>query len=252
MSGKLYLGTSGWSYKDWVGPFYPEGLRTSQYLEYYATKFKTVEIDSTFYRIPSSKTVAAWYQNTPENFLFSVKFPRVITHEKRLQHCSAELNHFLRNISLLQEKLGPLVLQFDYKFTPEFLPPLREFLPQLPPEYRYALEIRNRSWYRQEPFFQELERYHCALVLQDLYYMPKFFRLTAPFTFIRLLGNRKLILDDFSHVRIDREEALNDWAQRIVTMFQEGIDVYVYSNNRFQGYAPATIENLLQKIEALH
>ncbi len=249
MTSKLFLGTSGWSYKDWINTFYPADLKPKDYLGFYTSKFTAVEIDATFYRIPSAKMVSGWYQNSPEHFIFSPKLPQKITHEKRLQNCSSELTAFLTAISILEEKLGPLVLQFDYAFTPEFLPQLTEFLPQLPSTNRYAVEIRNRKWYECEAFFNLLEKYKCAFVLQDLYYMPKFFRLTAPFTYIRLLGNRKLIPDDFSHVRLDREEALNDWARRIVELLNEGIEVYAFANNRYQGHAPETIINLQQKIQ---
>lgn len=251
MSGKLLAGTSGWSYKDWVGPFYPKATASADFLAFYAKKFQTVEIDSTFYRIPSTETVRKWFQITPENFIFSPKFPRVITHEKRLQNCSAELDKFLSVFSLLKHKLGPLVLQFEYSFTPEYFPQLADFLPQLPENYKFAVEVRNELWHKNVDFFDLLEKYHCALVMQDLYYMPKYFRITAPFTFIRLLGNRKQIPDDFSHARIDREDALNDWARRTLEMVSEGIDVYIYSNNRYQGFAPATVTNLNAKIQKL-
>ena len=246
----LFIGTSGWYYKDWLGPFYPKKLPAGEYLSYYASHFSTVEIDSTFYRIPTRKIVTGWYQKTPDNFLFSPKFPQIITHEKRLTHCRSELDGFLNNISLLGEKLGPLILQFDYRFTPDYLPQLSDFLPQLPPDKLFAIEIRNRAWFKQKNFFDLLEKHKCALVLQDLYYMPKFFRITAPFSYIRLLGNRKQIPDDFSHVRVDREEALNDWAGRILAMLNEGLTIYAYSNNRYQGHAPTTVKTLLSKIQS--
>ncbi len=252
MSGKLQVGTSGWSYKDWVGPFYPKGTAPGNYLPFYAAKFQTVEIDATFYRITSAKIVEGWFEKTGENFVFSPKFPRIITHEKRLKNCGAELDRFLSVLSLLKHKLGPMVLQFDYSFTPDYLPDLANFLPQLPDNYRFAVEIRNKLWFKKTEFFDLLENYKCGFILQDLYYMPKYYRITAPFTFIRLLGNRKLIPDDFSHVRIDRENALNDWAKRIVEMVSEGMDVYAYSNNRYQGHAPTTVSNLIDKIKNLN
>ena len=248
---EIHLGTSGWSYKDWVGPFYTRGVAPANYLSHYAQHFDSVEIDSTFYRIPAERIVRSWEAKTPENFLFCPKFPRVITHDKRLQNCSEELVQFLSRMDLLGDKLGPLVLQFDYGFTPDFFPVLKAFLSEFPAGYRIAVEIRNRKWLHFEPFFSLLEERRCALVIQDLYYMPRFIRLTAPFTYIRLLGDRRQIPDDFSHARVDRELELSDWAQRIVDMASEGVEVFAYSNNRYQGHAPETVRTLRSKVNAI-
>jgi uncharacterized protein YecE (DUF72 family) len=251
LTGKLHIGTAGWSYKDWVGPFYPKGIKAKDYLSYFSTKFDSVEVDSTFYAVPAEKVVLGWLQNSPDHFSFAPKFPQIITHHKRLTNCSLELEAFSQSMSLLQHKLGPLVLQFDFNFTPDFLPQLTDLLPQLPEQWRYAVEIRNRKWYGTPKFFDLLERYKCALVIQDIYYMPRFVRLTAPFTYLRLLGDRRKIPDNFSRVRIDREKQLTDWAERIVSMLSEGVEVYAYANNHYQGHAPATVENLKEKIRGL-
>jgi uncharacterized protein YecE (DUF72 family) len=110
----LRLGTSAWSNPSWVGVFYPEGTKPSDYLARYAEKYDCVEIDSTFYRIPSSSMIKKWYQDTPEGFLFAAKVPQVITHEKVMLDCEQELSEFLKSVSGLKEKLGPLLLQFPY------------------------------------------------------------------------------------------------------------------------------------------
>lgn len=251
MEKRLHLGTAGWSYKDWLGPFYPKGTKPRDYLSYFSSKFDSVEIDSTFYAVPEEHIIQRWKECAGSDFLFCPKFPQIITHEKRLTDCALELDLYLGRIQKLGGKLGPQVLQFDYRFTPKYLPALGDFLAQLPSDYQYAVEIRNRNWLGLNEFFELLEYHHCALVMQDIYYMPRFFKLTAPFTYIRLLGDRRAVPDDFSHVRIDRERELSDWAGRIVQMLEEGIEVYTYVNNRYQGHAPATALNLKKKIESL-
>ena len=118
----LHVGTMGWSYGFWKGTFYPEKLPSKEFLGYYARQFGTVEVDSTFYRIPRTQTVTDWKTQTPEDFVFSLKFPQVITHIKMLEDCQEETNVFLEHASLLKEKLGVLLLQFPYAFKPESFP----------------------------------------------------------------------------------------------------------------------------------
>ncbi len=245
---KLYLGTSGWSYKDWRGIFYPARSSNNDWLSQYAETFSTVEIDSTFYGIPRSSTVEKWQKATPDHFIFAPKVPRTITHENRLQRCSPIWDHFLETMALLGDKLGPIVLQFDYKFTfKDHFQNLKQFLEKetLPP--KLCVEIRNKDWHRRE-FYELLEAHHTALVLNDLYYMPRVIEITTDFTYIRLLGNRKLIPDDFSSVRINRDRELDWWSQRIVRFLEKNLEVYVYSNNRYQGHAPATMHSLKERL----
>lgn len=251
MPGKLHIGTVAWSYKDWVGPFYPPKTKPNEYLKFIPSKFNSVEVDFTFYRTPKPEMIDNWLAATPGDFSFSPKFPRKITHFKRLEDCSEELDFYLNRISTLGDKLGPMLIQFDYKFGPENLPQLSYFLPQLPENHRYAVEVRNRKWLDEPEFFELLEKYKCAFVVQDLYYMPKVVRLTASFVYIRLIGDRRKIKDDFTHIQVAKDDKLDDWAKRIVEMLKEGIDVYVYCSNRYEGFAPGTAENLRGKIEAL-
>ena len=118
----LHVGTMGWSYGFWKGTFYPEKLPSNEFLGYYARQFGTVEVDSTFYRIPRTQTVTDWKEQTPDGFVFSLKFPQVITHVKMLEDCQEETKVFLERVSLLKEKLGVLLLQFPYAFKPESFP----------------------------------------------------------------------------------------------------------------------------------
>ncbi|MHB2154898.1 DUF72 domain-containing protein [Calditrichota bacterium GD2] len=246
---RLYIGTSGWSYRDWKGVFYPEQIKQAQYLNHYSRHFNSVEVDSTFYGIPRLTTVENWFAQTPEDFIFTLKVPQIITHEKRLQNCRAEWEAFLETTAGLKQKRGALILQFDYKFNfGDYFRALDDFLAEHAGQAKLAVEIRNRGWHN-EQFYSMLKERGVALVLNDLYYMPRVVKLTAPFTIVRLLGNRKQIPDDFTHVRVNREDDLNWWAERIEQFLEKELEVYVYSNNRYQGHAPSTIRTLMQKLE---
>ncbi len=149
----LLLGTSAFTANGWQGSFYPPGMQPRDFLSFYATKFKTVEIDATYYGTPSYSTVRGWYEKTSSDFIFAAKVPQVITHEKVLKNCEAEFDEFVNRMGLLNEKLGPLLLQFPWlnKFEmqqDEFLRRLRFFLQRLTdlPTVRFVVEIRNRTW----------------------------------------------------------------------------------------------------------
>ncbi len=244
---RLHVGTSGWAYPEWIGPFYPAGTLPRDFLASYSQRFGAVEIDSTFYRIPTAKMVDAWDAATPEDFRFAPKVSQVITHERRLEDCAFELGMFLDVVRRLGTKLGPLVFQFEAGFRVESLAVLGAFLERLPKDIRYAVEIRHRSWLCDE-FYQLLESHKVALVLADLYYMPKLDRVTTAFTYIRLLGKRSDIPHDFSQVRLDRERELRLWAGRIRTYLERGLEVFAFANNRFQGHGPATARALLTRL----
>lgn len=143
---RLSVGTSGWSYPGWLGPFYPTGTLPRDFLAVYAREFGAAEIDSTFCRIPTPKMVDAWNAGTPETFRFAPKVPHVITHEKRLENCAAELDTLLTSVRRLRPKLGHLVLQFDAGFRADRLPVLADFLAGLASDLRVSVEIQHRSW----------------------------------------------------------------------------------------------------------
>lgn len=249
MKPTIHIGTSGWSYKDWLGPFYPPETKQSDYLQHYAAQFKTVEIDSTFYAIPRISTVENWYERTPDSFVFSPKVPKEITHDKRLSECTSTWDRYLHTMQILKHKLGPIVLQFDYKFNfKDHFSVLESFLSAHHQEARMCVEVRHKSWHVPE-FFEMLREYNVALVLNDLYYMPRKIELTADFTYVRLLGNRKQIPDDFSHVRINRDKDFHWWTDWIRKFQEKELEVFVYSNNRYQGHAPATIRAIQEHLD---
>ncbi len=244
----IYLGTQGWSYKGWVGNFYPEKTQPSNYLVEYARRYRAVEIDSTAYGTPRPDTVQQWYQNTPEDFRFTAKFPQAITHDKMLKNVEQETAHFLATIKLLAEKLGPLLLQFPYQFKPEQFDRLADFLAALPTDFRYAVEVRHRGWLN-DKLFDLLSQHRMAFALTDYAYMPRMERTTTDFTYVRWLGNRKQVPDnEFGEVRINREAELDRWSQVIARLLDEGTTVWGFANNHYQGHSPATVNALQERL----
>lgn len=242
--GDIYLGTQGFSFDDWVGPFYPEGTARNQYLEAYAQHFPIVEIDSTFYGTPRATTVQGWRERTPDTFLFSAKFPRLITHDKKLEGALGDAEAFIGVMQALGDKLTVLTLQFAYDFKPEQFDRLDNFLADLPDGLHYAVEVRNRGWLNSD-FGEMLSQHNAALVLQDLHYMPRLDWITADFTVIRWLGRRKDI-DQFDRIRIDRSERLAMWAERVDSFLDQGIDVYGFFNNHFAGHSPESVRQFAE------
>ncbi len=238
-TGNLYLGTQGFSFKDWVGPFYPEGTTSRSYLETYARYFSTVEIDSTFYGIPRATTVRGWYERTPTDFKFAAKFPKLITHDKKLEGARGDAEAFVGSMQALAEKLAVLTLQFAYDFKPEFFDRLDDFLGSLPVGPHYAVEVRNREWLT-PAFRQMLAGHNTALVLQDLHYMPRLDWVTADFSVVRWLGRRKDI-EVFDRIQIDRTKVLETWAEIVAGFLDAGTDVYGFFNNHFAGHSPASV-----------
>lgn len=251
----ILLGTSSFSASGWDGSFYPKGTRPADYLTFYAQHFNTVEVDSTFYACPTARTVSNWASRTPEGFIFSVKVPQEITHERVLVDCDKPLKEFLDTMGILEKKLGPVVFQFPFfnrsafRDRHQFLDRLIPFLKKLPGGYKFAIEIRNRPWLDAE--FANLLRDHwIALVLQDRSFMPnpselKFDPVTADWTYIRWLGDRKSIeslTQSWDKIVVDKTAELRSWVDYCDQIRRRGVWVYAYANNHFAGHGPATIE----------
>jgi uncharacterized protein YecE (DUF72 family) len=243
----LFLGTQGWAYKSWVGVFYPEGTRADDYLAEYAKHFRAIEIDSTYYAIPRARSVEQWRDATPAHFRFAAKFPQSITHEKMLTDAERETEQFLATMALLGEKLGPLVLQFPYTFAPTQHDTLARYLTALPPQFRYAVEVRQRGWLN-DAFFDLLQHHRVAYVMSDYGAMPRVPRVTTDFAYIRLLGRRQDFKDEqFDRVRLNREADLARWSDLIFDLNEKGVAVWAFVNNRYQGHSPATVRALCER-----
>jgi uncharacterized protein YecE (DUF72 family) len=254
--GEIRLGTSSFTAAGWKGSFYPKGIKAAHRLSFYAEHFDTLEIDSTFYACPSPRTVGGWKSKTPEGFIFSVKVPQIITHEKVLVGCDVEFKRFVETMSILGGKLGPMVLQFPFfdrgvfKSQSDFLDRLIPFLKKLPQDHSFAVEIRNKEWLDAQ-FAGVLRDFRVALVLQDQSRMPsphelfqKFDPITADWTYIRWLGDRKgieRITTTWNKTVIDRTNEMRSWVDFCSETVRRGVKVFGYANNHYAGHAPATI-----------
>jgi uncharacterized protein YecE (DUF72 family) len=252
----LYLGTSSWSFDDWRGTVYPVDAKSSDYLTHYARKFKAVEIDMTFYRIPTPTMVNGWNQRTPAGFRFAAKIPQIITHEKVLHDCQAELQQFTEAMSLLGDKLGPLLFQFPYfskrhfSNAQAFLDRLEPVLDQLPEGFQFAVEVRNRWWITRR-LLDLLRAHHVALVLTDHPWMPPIQELirqhdvvTADFAYIRWLGDRQAMeatTQKWDRLVVDRTQDTRTWVAVVRQLLARELAVYGFYNNHYAGHSPGSI-----------
>jgi len=239
----VHVGTMGWSYGFWVGNFYPRGLRQSEFLAEYSKHFETVEVNNTFYRVPSERTLLKWREETPDGFLFSAKFPQVITHKKMLKNCESETQFFIEKISVLREKVGPLLLQFPPLFGPEEATILGDFLTKLPTEYRYVVEVRNKKLFGHE-LYSLLEENNVALAISPL--MPETERITTDFAYIRWEGDRRKVNGTLGKVEVERTSDIMKWAARISKFLVETKEVYGYFSKYFSGHPPTDAGQLVE------
>jgi uncharacterized protein YecE (DUF72 family) len=252
---KIRIGTSAFTAAGWEGSFYPSGMKPAEFLTHYATRFKTVEVDSTYYRTPSASTVKGWAAKTPDDFIFSLKVPQQITHEKVLVDCEKDFENFVEVASSLGKKLGPMLLQFPYfnrakfKTASEFTARLQPFLKRLPKGYKFALEIRNKNWLDAK-FADLLREYGVALACIDQAWMPsieeltaKIDPITADFCYVRWIGDRKgieLETKVWDKTIVDRSAALAKWV-KFFHSINHKVDIYAYANNHYAGHGPATV-----------
>ena len=241
----LYLGTIGWSYNFWKGPFYPKKLPSNKFLSFYASHFNSVEVDGTFYRIPTEQTVINWTQQTPEGFLFSLKFPQVITHIRMLKNCQPETKFFLERASLLEEKLGPLLLQLPPNFDISHLPDLADFLGKLPYTCRYVVEARNESLLTEE-FYSLLRANNVALAWVDSPLMPQVDQLTSDFLYVRWAGDRKKVKGILGKIEVNKEKELEAWAGKIKPFLEKKTVVFGYFGKYYSGYPPLDVKRLIE------
>jgi uncharacterized protein YecE (DUF72 family) len=242
---RLYLGTSGWSYADWEGTIYPQGIPSGSRLAEYVKHYATVEIDSSFYGAPRRSTVQKWREISPEGFLFAAKFPQEVTHEKNLVGAERETQNFVRTMADLGDRLGPLLLQLPPSFTVEGMGVLEDFLKTLPGGFRYAVEVRHRSWLGSD-LPEMLGEHGAALTLIDYPRMPRMHEATADFSYIRWLGDRREFPAGHTHPKKERDEDLRWWAEVVGGFLEEGKTVFAYANNHYQNHSPSTLERFLE------
>ena len=235
----LRIGCSGWSYADWVGPFYPKDTEPSEYLSLYSKVFDCVEIDSTFYRAPYPSMVQQWYSNTPSGFMFAPKLPKRITHDQHLEDVSSYLAHFTTTLQQLNEKLGPFVIQLPPSFKlPKHEKALTNFLAELNPKSRYAIEFRHKSWFN--PATEKLlESHNICQVWSVNQYLSTPAAVTSDIIYLRLVGDRKIT--EFKETQRDQTELMQTWKKALENVESSVKERFVFFNNHFAGFGPASV-----------
>ncbi len=238
--GAVSVGTSGWSYQHWDGEFYPKGLPKSRWFDHYSTWFPTVEINYSFYRLPSPSTIERWREQARKQFRYAVKGSRLITHYRRLSNCSDQLSTYLERTSGLGHTLGPILWQLPPDLERD-LELLDGFLSMLPGGLRHAVEFRHPSWLVDEAFDLLHKRGAAAVSVSSLR-MPRDFTVTADFVYARLHGLEGAYQHDYSAAELE------PWVQFLSAAAGRGEQAFAYFNNDGKAKAP---KNALELIDML-
>jgi len=240
-SQTFYLGTSGWAHRDWEGSFYAHDMPPTEYLTTYAQRFNTVEIEHTFFDMPTRQTVQSWQRRTPQDFVFSPCLPRRITHVQRLRDAQSLLEDCIETLGELGDKLGPILVQLPEDFRSTEQESLETFLGLLPRQVAFALEFRHGSWVK-DTTFTLLEQYQVAWVVVDAPFLPRVPRVTANFAYVRWHGRP----GHQTQRQLDPVAALRPWVPVLHQLGRQAQRVYGYVHNRFSGYAPRDCQTLLE------
>lgn len=226
---QIRIGTSGWEYRHWRINFYPKDVATCEWLRFYAERFPCVEVKNSFYRLPEPATIAGWCEQTPEDFVFAVKTPRVITHFKKLRNCEVQLQTFFSRLYAFGERLGPILFQLPPRWhcNPQRL---EDFLNLLPLGRRYVFEFRDPSWHCDETY-QLLEGHKAAFCIFDLDGVIAPLWTTAEFTYVRLHGPEAAYTGSYP------AHTLRGWSGRALGWNRKGQDVYMFFDNDQDGFA---------------
>jgi uncharacterized protein YecE (DUF72 family) len=241
---QFYIGCSGWSYDAWLGNFYPSNLEHNEFLKYYSQVFDFVEIDSSFYRPPNLFVTKRWTLLTPDDFRFTAKFPRSITHEKRLSEPEKELHYFFDVMRPLRKKLLALLMQLPPSLTAnEGLKKLETLIHMLDPDFRYAIEFRHKSWF-DKSVYKLLSDNNICLAWSQLDTIQTPAELTSDFLYLRFIGDRSIDEKDFGMIQKDRLEELQKWSELVSSRRMNKDNkpkfVVVAANNHYAGFGPAT------------
>jgi len=235
----LRVGCSGWSYADWLGPFYPKNAKPQDYLRFYSKVFDCVEIDSTFYRAPSAMMVQQWHNYTPSGFIFAPKLPKRVTHDQHLENVESYMQHFTTTTGQLREKLGPFVVQLPPSFkNPKHMKALGNFITDLKSDYRYAIEFRHESW-----FNPEVEKLLAAHNLCQVWSVNQYLTtpptVTADFVYLRFVGDRAI--SEFNKLQKDQTEVMKTWNKTLREVGDSVKERFVFFNNHFAGFGPGSV-----------
>lgn len=233
------IGTSGWVYNHWRGVFYPKDMPQIQWYSFYASEFDTVEINNSFYRLPSAEMFQAWRRQAPPGFLYAVKASRYLTHMKKLKDPEEPLQRFFERADHLGSTLGPVLYQLPPRWKVN-LPRFEHFLSVLPKSHQHVVEFRDASWLILD-VFRVMEQYHVAHCIHDMQPLEIPIRVTAPPVYIRFHGDTK-------HRGNYDEQTLATWATRIAEWQAQKLPVFAYFNNDVGGYAVKNAKTLKELV----
>jgi uncharacterized protein YecE (DUF72 family) len=233
---KYFLGTSGWMYNHWKGPFYPDDMSNEDMLEYYSHVFNTVEVNNTFYKLPKKQVVKGWKANTPDNFVFSIKANRYITHMKNLKDGKEPVGNLINSIRVLGDKLGPILFQLPPQWNLNY-ERIKDFIEHLPDPYQYVFEFRNLSWY-DDKVYNLLRENDIALCIHDISGKSSPQIITANFLYIRFHGPHGNYHNKYPMNHLEK------WANKIYSWLEEDLTVYAYFNNDAYGRAIKNVKEL--------
>jgi uncharacterized protein YecE (DUF72 family) len=254
---KFYIGCCGWSYTAWKGPFYPSDIKNSKWLEFYSKVFDYVEIDSSFYNKPNVIMVKQWLKKTHEDFRFTAKFPKVITHDKRLKNVDNELQLFFKAIEPLYDKTLALLIQLPPSIEiMEGLQRLRELVYKLDNRFRYAVEVRHQSWF-QDLAYNFFANNNICMVWSQIVGIRTPPIVTSDFLYLRFIGDRSLQEKDFGRIQKDRSPEMRKWVKRISRAEKSNEEenkrlkfAIVAANNHYAGFGPMSV-NIFRKMVGL-
>lgn len=236
----------GWSYNFWKNNFYSSQSKSENFLEEYSRIFDTVEVNSSFYRVPSISTLENWKKQTSKNFCFALKVPKRITHENKKLDLNY-LEYFLDTISNLGSKLGPLLFQFPNRFKLVRIDFLKDLVSILPKNLRFAFEIRNKSWLIDQ-FYIFLRENNISLVLGDSPWLDEIEKITSNLVYFRWEGDRKQIQGTKGIIERERNDDLKKWAKKILSLPDE-VEVYGYFSKYYSGHPPTDVKRLLSYLK---
>ena len=245
----LNIGCSGWSYEGWKGNFYPKDMENKDYLSYYSKFFKFVEVDSTYYHIPSRSSVRGWKDKTPEDFKFSLKFPKVITHEKKLEDVVKPLSILFYSLEPLIDKTLTLLIQLPpFLSEKKGFSPLQGMIRHLDKRFRYSLEVRHSSWFN-DKVYDFLKENNISLVwsVRDKLQSPSI--VTSDQVYLRFIGDRSISEKDFGKIVKDRRKEMLEYVKKVRETQNENSnirDVLIAFNNHFAGFGPQSVNDFLK------
>ena len=240
ISGRIYIGTSGWVYKDWASRFYPRDIPKKQHLGFYATRFPTVEINATFYRLPGESVFQDWRESVPPGFIYAIKGSRAITHMKRLKPGAKSSPALLDRCHILGPRLGSILWQLPPSF-PKNIERLTHFLQRLPHRFSHAIEFRHPTWLDKD-VSEILKRFRVAKVWISSLAMPMDFEITSNFVYVRFHG----LSGGSAHDYTDLE--LEPWAEHLKRCARQGLTGFVYFNNDVNTRAPRNALQLMEMV----